>query len=316
MKSFSGIILSAGFGTRLHPFTENCPKPLVPVLNKTPLWHQIMLIWELGLKDIYVNLHFLAEVVKSYLKKNFDFVKYTYESEILGTGGGIKNIINSFKIEEPLIVLNGDTISNINLEGMIDFHIRNTSDATMLLIEDRDIPDQNSVFIDKNYRIRYIKSQPKKPDMFKRCRFLGLHIINPSVFKYLPVNGCINQITYPSLISKNYKVYGYLTRIESFDIGTPESLYRTNFMLKNSKITSPIFDKKYLKKYLDPNGNILGENVKIVNSRVFNSIIGDNSIIVDSKISDSLIFSDSKIKDKILKRCVANTKYKYIIPKS
>lgn len=312
-SDFSGIVLSAGFGTRLHPFTLNFPKPLVPILNKTPLWHQIQLLQNLGLNNIYVNLHFMAKSIESYLKRNFDFVKITFEPEILGTGGGIKNIIRHFKISKPIVVLNGDTISNVRLEKMLDFHIKNDSDATMLLIRDKKIPFENSVFTDKDGIIRFIKCKPDNSKLLNRCRFLGVHIINPSVFKYLPENGCINKITYPSLIAKNFKIFGYITKKDSFDIGTPESLYKTNFMLKKGIYVSPIFNIKYLRPIVDSNGNILGENVKIINSEISNSIIGESSIIRNSKIDSCIIFPDSDIDGKKLKRCVANTKYQYII---
>ncbi|MCX7957469.1 MAG: NDP-sugar synthase [Deltaproteobacteria bacterium] len=310
---FAGIVLGAGYGTRLRPFTEELPKPLVPVLNHTPLWHQIMLLRESGIEDIYVNLHFMPDLMKKYIKKNFPDVNLIYEPVILGTGGGIRNIISKFNINKPLVVLNGDTISVVNIKEIISFFNETSSDATMLLIKDNSIPYENAVFADRQNHIRYIKKKPLFEKGLNRLRFLGVHILNVTVFEYLPSKGCINKLTYPKLIRDGLNVSACITENDSFDIGKPETLWNTNIKFLQKKITSPVFKSEYISRIVDKNGNVIGQNTSIFNSLIKNSVIADDVVIRDSKIDCCLIFPNTKLSNQNIKRCVANNKYKYII---
>ncbi|MCX7944104.1 MAG: NDP-sugar synthase [Deltaproteobacteria bacterium] len=314
LKDVVGIVLSAGYGTRLKPFTDHLPKPLVPLLDKTPLWHQIALLKKAGINEIYLNIHFMPHIFRAYLKNNkLENIQCAFEANILGTGGGIKNIINMFGIKKPIIVLNGDTVSNINLDDMWSEYVSSDCDAMMLLIRDDTIPYENAVFCNEEFEVKYIKQKPRCLSGLSKYKFLGIHILNPSVFKYLPDNGCINRETYPVLIKNSYKLLGYITKKESLDIGTPENLYKANIRLLKSRLETPVFTCSYISKKRDKNGNFLGKRIKMVNSFVKNSVISDNVLITNSIIVDSIVFPNTKISNERVKRCVANNEYRYII---
>ncbi len=313
MNNFAGIVLAAGFGTRLRPFTDNIPKPLVPLLNKTPLWHQIMLLKKSGIRRIFVNLHYIPDRIKAYISREFCEIDFTYEPVILGTGGGIKNIIKHYKIDTPVIILNGDTVTNVNINEMIEFFSNRKPDALMLLKKDNALPDINAVFADNHNQVRFIKETPPEDFKLKKLKFMGVHILSPESFDFLPENGCINKIMYPALIKNSKKVSGFITNKDSPDIGTPESLFNTNFELIKLRLNTLVFSKSFISGVVDANGNIVGYGCNIKNSLLRNCIIGENCNIVDSRIEYSLILPDSLIERKSLKRCVANTKYRYII---
>jgi len=314
MRDVAGIVLSAGFGTRLKPFTDDLPKPLVPFLGKTPLWHQIMLLKKFGIDKIYVNLHYFPEMVEKYISENFKGIRTVFEPVILGTGGGIKNIIRKFNINTPVIVLNGDTISNINIKRVLEYHFNKEADATMLLRRDKDIPDENSVFIDSHKKILSVKRRPVEAKSSSvKCTFMGIHILNPDLFGYLPDEGCINKLAYPEFIANNHRVYGFVTEKISCDIGTIRSLYEYNMRFLSIKLTSPVFTRSCILKIKDHNNNIIDKNVLLKNSVIKNSIICDNCQIIDSIVEDSILFRNTVISNGNLKRCLANNKYQYII---
>lgn len=313
MSMFAGIVLAAGFGTRLKPFTDRLPKPLVTLLDKTPLWHQIVLLQSAGIKRIYVNLHYKYKQIREYLLREFPSVEYIYEPTILGTGGGIKNIINYFNVKGPVVVLNGDTVSNFDINKTIKHFKTNNFDALMILKRDNEVSDEAAVFVDRNNLVKFIKETPPSGSNLKRCRFLGAHILSPTSYRFLPQNGCINKVMYPALISNNKKIGGFITKRDSPDIGSPQSLYNTNFCFINGVYYTNVFSKRYIAKGKDNNGNIIGNNCRISNSILHNCIIGEHSSIENSVISDSVVLPFSKIIHKRLKRCVANTKYHYII---
>ncbi len=117
----TGVVLAAGFGTRLRPSTEFCPKPLIPVAGVEPLFHALNQLSEIGVKDVVINAHYLPEKINAALvrwKKLLPNLRMhlSVEKEILGTGGAIQKILKDFpKLFENkgLMLLNGDTFARI-----------------------------------------------------------------------------------------------------------------------------------------------------------------------------------------------------------
>ena len=116
MKIKTALILCAGLGKRLNPLTLERPKPLLELNNITLLENTINLIKKLGIKKIFLNTFYLKDQIKYYLNsKNFDISVNIIEdgSEILDTGGGIKNMINNSN-EKNFFIFNSDTVWNLN----------------------------------------------------------------------------------------------------------------------------------------------------------------------------------------------------------
>ena len=115
MKFSKAVILSAGFGKRLNPLTLSTPKPLLKVGSKTLLSNTIEIAEQIGIKEIIITTHRLAEQIESFIKeKNFK-AKVTIKNEkdnILDTGGGILNAISQIQ-DDHFFVLNPDTVWSI-----------------------------------------------------------------------------------------------------------------------------------------------------------------------------------------------------------
>ena len=109
------MILAAGFGKRLNPLTNNCPKPLIKIGNETLLSNTINFLQEFGIKQIVINTHYLGDQIKKYInekkfKSNITIINE--KEEILDTGGGIFNALKYFN--ENFLCINPDTIWNSN----------------------------------------------------------------------------------------------------------------------------------------------------------------------------------------------------------
>ena len=116
MKISTALVLCAGYGKRLNPLTLKNPKPLLKLNNLTLLENTINLIKNLGINDIKLNTFYLKDQIKVFIEKNFFDVKIEIiedGNEILDTGGGIFNMINSLK-EENFMVFNPDTVWSID----------------------------------------------------------------------------------------------------------------------------------------------------------------------------------------------------------
>ncbi len=126
------VIMAGGFGKRLKPYTNNCPKPMLEIAGKPMIEHIINNLKYQGFKKIFISVHYLADNIISYFKtgKNFGVsIKYIKEEKPLGTIGSLGFLKKKFN--KPIIVVNGDTLTNINLKEMLNFHKKNKSSATM-----------------------------------------------------------------------------------------------------------------------------------------------------------------------------------------
>ncbi len=108
------FILAAGFGTRLRPYTDHCPKPMVKVAGRSLIWRSLDKLRASGIYEVVVNLHYMADILadhlREYMKTYPDMnIHLSYEDNILDTGGGIKNALHYFK-GEPFYVIAGDAL--------------------------------------------------------------------------------------------------------------------------------------------------------------------------------------------------------------
>lgn len=116
------MILAAGRGERLRPLTERIPKPLIPVAGEPLIVHQLRWLHRAGLRDVVINLHHLGEAIERALGTGSDLgvrIRYSHESELLDTGGGIKRALPALG-PGPFVVLNGDIWTNYAFRGLTD----------------------------------------------------------------------------------------------------------------------------------------------------------------------------------------------------
>ena len=139
------IVLCAGRGMRLGNLTQDTPKPMLPLNGEPLLAHTLRYLADQGFKDIAINLHFLPDVIPSYFGDGKGFgvdIHYSYEPQLLGTAGAVKNLEPWLENTEDFLVLYGDLLINQDLAPLIDVHRREDAFAT-LLVHQR--PGSNSI---------------------------------------------------------------------------------------------------------------------------------------------------------------------------
>lgn len=220
------MILAAGLGTRLRPLTNTIPKPLLPV-GGTPLivWN-LLLLKRHGFKDVVINLHHLGPMIEQTLGNGSKFglrIIYSHEPMILGTGGGIKQAEPHFS-GEPVLVLNGDTLFELDLGALCAFHRDRKAMATLVLREDADAARWGLVEVGADDRVVRITgrglpgSVPTSPRMFA-----GIHILNVRLLRDVP-KGVESSIieAYVSALKRDEPVLGYDLKGYWSDVGTAE----------------------------------------------------------------------------------------------
>lgn len=131
------FLMAGGFGTRLRPLTNNCPKPMLKVGDK-PILEQILLNFvEAGFHRFYISIHYMPEVIRDYFGDGEKWgvsIQYVHEDEPLGTGGAL-GLLPHNEIDQPMFVMNGDLLTSLNLHSFLEFHESHGSVATMCVRE-------------------------------------------------------------------------------------------------------------------------------------------------------------------------------------
>ena len=131
------VIMAGGLGTRLHPLTQDTPKPMLKVGGKPILETIIQSFVDQGFVNFFVSLNYKAEVITNYFGDGSQLgatINYLHEKSRLGTAGGLSLLPQN--IHAPIIVMNGDLLTRISVEALLDFHERESAVATMVVRED------------------------------------------------------------------------------------------------------------------------------------------------------------------------------------
>ena len=230
------IILAAGFGTRLRPLTNTTPKPLLPVAGKPLIVWNLHLLRDHGITEVIVNLHHLGDQIEQSLGNGSHFdmrISYSREEKILGTGGGIKQAESFLRAsgDNAFLVLNGDTLIDVNLSRMIAHHTRHGGLATMVVRDDADVARWGALELDATDRILTILGRGRQVTQqtrnTTRKMFAGVHIMSPLALRDISVNH-ESSIThhYMDWLERDARIYGYQNVGYWSDVGTPERYHQ------------------------------------------------------------------------------------------
>lgn len=228
------MIFAAGLGSRLLNETADKPKALVEIANKTLLQRAIEKLAAFGTDEIVVNTHHFSEQVKNYIsEKDFGVpVTISDESEkLLDTGGGLKKAELLLSGTEPILIYNVDILSDINLTELINEHLKSEALATVV-VRKRD----TQRYLKFNAEKRLVGWINKKTGETKiavseyfdnavEMAFSGIHVVNPSIFNYMPAKDKFSIIDLYLSLANNHLIKGYFDESEFWmDVGKPDQL--------------------------------------------------------------------------------------------
>jgi len=229
MKIKTALILCAGYGKRLNPITLTTPKPLLKINEITLLENCINLIHSLGIDKILINTFYLSEKIEQFLnnkKFNLEIKIINDGSNILDTGGGILNLINSSN-ETDFMIFNPDTVWNENykkyIKDMEKFYFLNKVKNILLLANE-------NLSFDKNLKGDFnLKKNIIKKDELNHLIYTGCQIINKGLFDSYEVGNFSISNIWNKLIDKD-DLYGFES-FEDFRHLTDLNIYKK--LLKN-----------------------------------------------------------------------------------
>ena len=212
MGSMRAIVLSAGYGTRLWPLTEDRTKPAIPILGKPLVGYVAEYLASYGCDEIVVNLHHRPESVRKALGDGSQFnvkLHYVEEPEILGTSGALDNA-RDFFLDDTFFVVNGKIITDIDLSAALKTHRETKALATLVLLPN----SKRELFSKVNTEGQLITGFGGMPTQNDESplMFTGIQILEPEIFKYIP-RGVFSHSTtdvYPQAIAKGERVVAHV----------------------------------------------------------------------------------------------------------
>jgi len=280
------IILVGGLGTRLRPLTKTIPKPLLPLANVPMIERMIHNLPEKIDRIILAVSYGLKEMLEHFKKTNVGRkIIIVPEENPLGTGGAMKNCEQY--LTGTTAVFNGDVVSSIDLEKMIEYHQSMKAKGTLALWK-VDNPNRFGVVKFVNGEILEFQEKPPKGEELSNLINAGTYILEPEIINMIPANQkiSIERDIYPKIVGNG--LYGMAFEGYFIDAGTPQSYLEANFKLLEPNKES---ENKKIKNNVQ-----IHENSKVIDSIIGpNVIIGPNTIIEKCVISESVILADSKI---------------------
>lgn len=229
----SAILLVGGRGTRLSPMTDDIPKPMLPIAGLPVTEHQILAAKRAGVTTLVLATSYLAEVFTPYFgdggKWGID-LRYAIEKEPLGTGGAIAHAAAALDDDEdqPVLIFNGDVISDHDISAQIASHKENSADVTLHLIQVEDARAFGCVPTDSQNRVTAFLEKMDQP--VTNWINAGCYIFNRAVIDSIPrgVVTSVERETFPGLITDNRRIFGYKENAYWLDIGTPAALFKAS----------------------------------------------------------------------------------------
>ena len=290
------VLLVGGLGTRLRPLTYRIPKPLVPVLGKPLLMHVIDSLPP-EVDEIIIPVSYKKEMMQDYLAKNPPSRKITLvdEPKPLGTGGAVKNVEDILEDQGTFLVINGDSLSSLDVAKFVQFHKEKAGVASISLWTAEDVTPFGVVDLDSNCRIKRFQEKPKQEDAFSNLINAGAYALEEEILGYVG-KGFVSmeRDIFPEILDDG--MYGFGFEGYWIDCGKRESLLDAYWTLMGNERRSinknSVSEGAAIKKPV-----IVEEGAVITGATVGPHAYISERVVVGprSKVEGSVLFEDARV---------------------
>ena len=227
------LVLTAGLGTRLQPLTLARAKAAAPVDGEPLARRTIRWLVSQGFTDLVLNLHHRPESITAAVGDGGDLgarVRYSWESPVLGSAGGPRHalpLLLDRGADETFVLVNGDTLTNVDVGRLLHAHERSGALVTMAVIPNAEPAKYGGVVVDNLGTVTgFTRAGSTEPSF----HFIGVQVVEGAAFVSLPDNMPAESVkdVYPALIAaRPGSIRAFITDAEFFDIGTPRDYFDT-----------------------------------------------------------------------------------------
>ena len=229
-----GMILAAGLGTRLRPMTNTTPKPLIDIGGYPMIDYALAQMKWAGITHVVINLHHLGEQIQGHFKDGSDYgmhITYSIEEPILGTGGGIKKVSDFFG-DDPFVVMNGDIVSDLDLDYLIKAHHDEGGIATLVLRPLGEHEMYTPIFVEEDRIVEFGSGE---------MMYTGIQVIEPRALHLLPENVFSDIVAdaYIPAIKSGEKITAFIHDGLWMEMGSIENLEKARRAFDAEQILFP-----------------------------------------------------------------------------
>lgn len=294
------VVMAGGFGTRLRPLTANIPKPMTPLLNKPIIEHIIELLKKHDITDIIMILYHQAEIIRDYFKDGKKFgvkIQYVKPDADYGTAGAV--YCGFELINDRLIIISGDVVTDFDLSQAIKFHEKRKSLSTLVLTRAKNPLQFGIVLTDNEGKITKFLEKPSWSEVFSDTINTGIYVLEKETLELIPkargnkADLDFSKDLFPYLLKNKMRLYGATLSGYWRDVGSLDDYIKTNLEALKGKADLP------LAKGLAKNGCIIAPSAKVSRTaKVINSVIGSKCTIAPGAvIKDSILWNNTVIEE-------------------
>jgi len=285
------MILAAGYGTRLRPVTYTVPKPIVPVCGRPLIAWAVESLLAAGIREFVVNLHHLPAAIRRYLHEAYAGQArfgFSYESEILGTGGGVRRVQQWLEADDEFFLVNGDTIQFPPYDALRSTLRASGALAALTLRHPPQGDRFTPVWFEQNLVTGFGKGSGEP------LMFAGTHLISRRIFDYLPdkeFSGIVDEVYQPLIEGGKERVAGVIDDGPLwFDIGTPLRYMEASRALLARTVDGTLAPSRGTHVA----GDSLVHDTASVRGTCTQSIVGARSTS-EGDLGDSVVWDDCRI---------------------
>ena len=302
------VVLAGGIGSRLRPWTNQIPKPLLPMLDATLLERVVESVPSNLVDEVVVAGGYKVDMIKQYFDRgDFDFdIRIVPETEPLGTGGALGNCRDV--VSGRFACFNGDIVSSLNFSEMFAQHDKSGALGTLGLWEVEDPTRFGIVGLDDDNFITQFKEKPKQEEVFSNLINAGSYILEDSIFDIMPrEKHSLERDIFPQMAQRG-ELTGFPFQGYFIDAGTPTSWHQaikcciSEKRYKTGSIANGSWHQKEISESINSmvqsNCNVQGT---VAESTVLrNSVIGKGSSIVNCLIGENVIIGENCNLDSVV----------------
>lgn len=261
------VVIAGGQGTRIASVNNEIPKAMIPVAGKPVIEHEVELAKRYGFTEFLFLTGHLGHLIAEYFGDGSRWgvsIDYYQEPSPLGTAGALAEVAD--RLSEDFFVFYGDTVMDIDLSRMLDYHTSHGADATLLLHPNDHPYDSDIVITDSQGLVTQFCTKPHPEG------FVSRNMVNAAVFIFNKrIVGCIQRgrkshiekHVLPACLDKGMRLMGYVSTEYVKDMGTPERYHQVCEDWESGRVRAMNFDRPRKAVFLDRDG-VINEDVGLV----------------------------------------------------
>jgi len=296
------LVLTAGLGTRLRPLTDVRAKPAIPVAGEPLIRRIVGRLASGGLTDLVLNLHHRPDTLTAVVGDGADLsvrVRYSWEQpRVLGSAGGPRLALPLLDADTFLIV-NGDTLTDVDLGGLADAHQDSGALVTLALVPNREFDRYGGVLVDAFDRVTgFVRRGPSAAGSY---HYIGVQIAHASVFAPLAPGvpaSSIGEVYDALMVRTPGAVRGFVCDAAFWDVGTPADYWQTSSAFarsvdEDSRVGHHGSDATMTRAQRENTSSTVGARARIdPSARVTRSILWDDVEVGAAAVVDECIVTD------------------------